>query len=269
MLSTKPRSLAQRRWLAHLAVHLTGSMIDLLAGSRDSGFSSKMILGYATGMGGNCFEYWLWTRVLHGRLAYNPTLHHSLPVTVFRWLFQKGGLTVGLYCYFEAIGVGFGNRTTEDASAWLTANSTIITHFTLSAMLALTVLADVRTSLSAVLRGMAPLHVNVGLAFLCIASLISLTIFAGREFSAANQEPLYSASYAVVLVLWVVIFGVVSAGHMSQDKRRARSRTSELSVVSTVPSVGGHRDKSCEDVTGPKRASFSALSGGAALTTGL
>ena len=165
MLANNGHSSTRGQSFAHLAVHITGSASGFVAESRVRGLSVGLASSYLIGMGGNVFQLWLWTRLMKPMLeTRNPTLLAELPITTFRWLFQRGGLTMGLYCFFEALGVSSSDRSTEDITPWLTANSTVLIHVTFSAVLSLTLLADSRTSLSAVLRGLAPLYMNIGLA---------------------------------------------------------------------------------------------------------
>ena len=123
------------------------------------------------------------------------------------------------YCYFESLGVGFSDDlTAEDIAPWLGANSAVLAHFTFSAWLSLTLLADSRTSLSAVLRGLAPLYEMTGLAIVFVASLISLAMFAGRGYTGRHEEPLYSAASTSCLLLWIDAAGVMAAGHAPQSQ---------------------------------------------------
>ena len=169
--------------VAHLTVHIVGNACTFGSDSRNIGFSLGLALSYFILMGSAVLEFWLWNRVIRPMLASrNSKLLAKLPVTVFRWLFQRGGLTMGMYCYFEALGAGADlDRSSEDIQPWLHANNCIISQYTLSVVLSLTMLADARTSLSAVLRGRAPLHVTVGLALAICASLIVLMMFAGGK----------------------------------------------------------------------------------------
>ena len=90
-------------------------------------------------------------------------------------------------------------------------------------MLSLTLLADLRASLSAVLRGLASLHVKAGVAVVFVASLISLAMFAGREFCKNEQGSLYRAAEASVLLLcWLISVGILMAGHVAQGNGTAK-----------------------------------------------
>jgi hypothetical protein len=197
----------------------------------------------------------------------NPTLLAELPVKTFRWLFQRGGLTVAMYCYFESLGTGFSDDlTAEDIAPWLGANSAVLMHFTFSAWLSLTLLADARISLSAVLRGLAPLYEMAGLAIVFVASLIPLMMFAGREYTGRQQESLYSASFASFLLLWIFAAGIMAAGHASQSQN---GTVKVQTLPAPAPPVGGStgaREGSNEE---DGAASFSELSGGGALTVGI
>ena len=218
MLATCEQSSARMISVAHLSLHLCGAASDFLTDCRTHDINVGFVLRHVIGMSGVVFELALWLCVLKPMLqARNPELHDELPATVFRWLLKKGGLTVGMYCYFEAVGVGFNTAVSEeDISPWLTANSAIIVHFSFSAALAFTLLADANISLSAILRGLAPLRLKIGFAVSVCTSLIPLGMFAGREFSDGSQAVLYSAAYAIFMSLWAAIFLIASAGHSSQ-----------------------------------------------------
>ena len=263
LASNGPPSLL-RRSVAHFMVHIAGVACSFGAASRSLGLSVGLTLVYFVAIGCTIFELWLLIRILLPMLATrNPKLHAELPITMFRWLFQRGGLTMALYCYFEALGVGFSDRTPEDISPWIDANNTVLVNFTLSAVLSLTLLADSRTSISSVLRGLAPLHVGLGLAVVFVASLISLTMFAGREFGDHQQGSLYNAAHASVLLLWVVSVGILTAGHASRGNNTAQQALATRN--------GEDDDNNNEGVTGREERglSLSAASGGAALATGI
>ena len=259
MLANNGESSAQQISVGHLAVLILGSVCSFGADARSFGLTMGLALNHLIHMGGTVFELWLWARIMKPTLAScNPTLLAELPFKAFRWLFQRGGLTMAMYCYFEAIGVGFSDRTAEDIEPWLLANSTALTHFTLSAVLSLTLLADSRTSLSTVLRGLAPLYEKVGLAVVFVTSLIALTMFAGREFSARQQQSLYSAVRTSFLLLWIVAIGIMAAGHKASQSQDGTAKVQTLAAP-------GRSDGNEEDGA----ASLSELSGGGALTVGI
>ena len=211
------------------------------------------------------FEFWFWTRVLRPMMAVrNPRLHDELPVTIFRWLFQKGGLTMSLYCYFEAAGVGYDTDISlEEISPWLTANSSMILHLTFFGVLGTTVLADSRTSLSEVLRGKAPRYLAVGLAASMGLSLFSLAMFAGREFSNRQQRSLYSVGFATLISLWLGVLGFMAVGHSSRRDMRSAKTASELATATAS------EDKGSPGQRGRGITFSSSLSGGATITTGI
>ena len=175
---------------------------------------------------------------------------------------------MAMYCYFESLGIGFSDDlTAEDIAPWLGANSAVLMHFTFSACLSLTLLADSRTSLSAVLRGLAPLYEMAGLAIVFVASLIPLTMFAGREYTGRQQKSLYSAAFASFSLLWIVAAGVMAAGHASQLEQNDTAKVQTLPVP--APSVGGSTEAGEGSNEEDGAASFSELSGGGALTAGI
>ena len=274
LLTTKARVSARRISLAHLAMMLMGVACAFGADVRCVGLTASMLLRHLVGGGGIIFEYHLWTHSVEPMLASrNPTLHAELPVTIFRWLFQKGGLTLSLYCFFEALGVGLDNDMSAlDFTPWFSATSSVITHFALSTALAATLLADARTSVSAVLRGMAPLYVTVGFVVSIVTSLIPVAMFAGREFGDRRQASLYSSAYSTFMLLWVVNGCIMMRGHAAQNARRAR-RTSQLDAPATAAvrrEENEEFDRSQSAQVSPRRISFSAASGGsAAISAGL
>lgn len=92
MLVTQKRSAARRIGAAHLFVQLAGIVCEKLAVSRNAGVEFAMG-DCIVQAGAACFEYCLWTRLIQPMLASgNPKLHDELPLSTFRWLFQKGGL---------------------------------------------------------------------------------------------------------------------------------------------------------------------------------
>ena len=168
---------------------------------------------------------------------------------------------MAMYCYFEALGAGYSDRTAEGIEPWLAANNAVLFHLALSAVLSLTLLADSRTSLSAVLRGLAPLYLNVGLAVVFATSLIPLVLFAGREFSKASEHhQLYDVASTSFLLLWVVAFGILAVGHATYPN------TTKVQTLAT-PVGGGSGEEDGTEEEGA--ASFSELSGGGALTAGI
>jgi hypothetical protein len=253
--------------VAHLTVHIVGNACTFGSDSRNIGFSLGLALSYLIFMGSAVLEFWLWNRVIRPMLASrNSKLLAKLPVTVFRWLFQRGGLTLGMYCYFEALGAGADlDRSSEDIQPWLHANNCIISQYTMSVVLSLTMLADARTSLSAVLRGRAPLHVTVGLALAICASLIVLMMFAGREFSDADEASFYSVANACFMLLWIVIAGIITAGQYVFRRHRAQTSATELASRSATGSVVGDGEEQAPS----GRITFSALSGSTVVTAGI
>ena len=178
---------------------------------------------------------------------------------------------MSMYCYFEALGVGFRIQmpdgddgeiiiiTADNIYPWLRSNSVMINHFTLPAVLAVTLLADSRISLNAVLRGLAPLYVKVGLALLFVASLISLAMFAGQEFSIQQERSVYHVylvAYVTFLLLWVLIGSIMAAGRISQD------RTAKVDGL-TTPAARGSSEEKGDDEQGRSALSNTAVSGGA------
>jgi len=257
MLANNGESSAQQISVGHLAVLILGNVCSFGADARSLGLTMGLALNHLISMGGTVFELWLWARIIKPTLASrNSTRLAELPFKAFRWLFQRGGLTMAMYCYFEAIGVGFSDRTAEDIEPWLLANHAVLLHFILSAVLSLTLLADSRTSLSAVLRGLAPLYEKVGLAVVFITSLIALTMFAGREFSARQQQSLYSAVHTSFLLLWIVAIGIMAAGHKAPQ---SQDGTAKVQTLAAPGRSGGNEDDGA--------ASLSELSG--ALTVGI
>lgn len=268
MTSNNESSSAKTISVVHLAVHLAGNACSLGADSLSMEFSAGQLLSYGVLMGAAVLEVCLWTRVIRPMLASrNPKLLAGLPIAVFRWLFQRGGLTMALYCYFEALGVGADlKRSSEDVAPWRNANNCMITHFTLSAVVSLTMLADARTSLSAVLRGKAPLHVTAGLVASTFTSCIVLVMFAGREFASRDQRPFYFVANVCVTLLWAVIGGIVTAGQYASKRRRAKTSATELAERSAM----GSGEECDEDVPASSaRITFSALSGSTAVTAGI
>lgn len=258
MLANNRLSSAPRLSVAHLAVHNMGAACSFGADARDIGVTGGLALSYLIGFGGNAFELLVWSRIvkptLHQR---NPTLVAELPVMVFRWLFQRGVLSMALYCYFEALGVGFSDRDAEDVTPWLIANSTVLMHLTFSGALSLTLLADSRTSISAVLRGLAPLRVTVALTVVFITSLIPLLIFAGREHGTRQQQQLYRTANTSFMLLWVVIISILAAPPYNSTAQQVQSG------CSVEDDEGG--------LTCRQRhvLSFSAASGGGVVTAGI
>ena len=173
----------------HFSVHILGVACSFGTALRTLGFTAGLMFSYFVGAAGILLELWLWMRVVKPLLASrNPTLLAKLPITAFRWLFQRGGLNMGLYCYFEALGVGFSDRAFEDIHPWLISNNTVLAHLTFSTALSITLLADSRATLHALLRGLAPLHVKLGLFIVIVTSLIPLIMFAGRDSAIASSN---------------------------------------------------------------------------------
>lgn len=284
MLSTREHSSAQKISVAHCSLHLVGVLSSSMATANALGVTVGWAVFCLVDTFAVVFELWVWTRVLRPYLAsYNRKLLNELPITIFRWLFANGGLTLCLYCYFEALGAGLEySSSPEDAVPWLIANSVTITHFTLAAALTTTIIADAGTSASTILRGKAPLYASLGFAAVMFTSLIPLALFAGREFSDRRQGSVYSAADAAFVLLWVGMFTSMAYGHSSpRTNRRLRSgrdrrgRGAQASGV-VVEDAGNSADrgasKGSEDpVTGArsKRLSASLLAGGAALSAGV
>ena len=252
MLATHESTRARMVLVAHFLVHLTGAVGGIVADAQSAEFTLGMALVHFISMGGVAFELWIWIRVLQPMLiAKNRALHDGLPIVAFRWLFQKGGLMMSLYVFFEAIGVGLdSDLSAKDIAPWQAANAAVIIHVTLAAVLEATLIADANISLGAVLRGAAPLCLTVGLAVLTLTSLIALALFAGREFCGGDQEVLYSTLFVVFLLLWVLTFGVVAAGHSS----RGSEHTTATDAIA-LPGEGEDEEQR------RRRASFSELSG--------
>ena len=233
------------------------------------GFTVGLALIYLIAMGGATWELWIWTRVIKPMLATrNPTLLAELPLTVFRWLFQRGGLTMAMYCYFEMIGVGVSGRAFEDIDPWLVANNVVLIHLTSSAVLTVTLLATSRTSLSTVLRGLAPLHEKVGLTIVFITSLIPLVLFSGREFTDHQQKSLYGVGYACFLLLWPIIFGIMACGHASQSQ----DGTAKVQTLAAQEGGRGKGGDVVDGVSGQRQGSsliFSAVSGSSVVNIGI
>ena len=263
MLANKGASSARKRSVVHLAVQGFGIVCHFGAELRRMGFTVGLALNSVFSVGGTVLELWLLTRIMLPTLASrNPTLHAELPIKVFQWLFQRGGLTMAMYCYFEAFGIGFSDGTAEDVRPWLDANNTVLLHLTFSAALSLTLLADSRTSLSAVLRGLAPLYEKVGLTIVFVTSLIPLAMFAGREWCDRQQQPLYSVASTSTSLLWAVAVGVLAAGHTLHlnNSKNNQALTAPVGGSSGEEEGGNEQDRA---------ASFSAVSGGGALTVGI
>ena len=267
MISNNERSSARNISVVHLGVHLAGNACTFGSDSRNMGFSVGLALSYLITMCAAVFQFWLWNRVMRPMLASrNPKLLSDLPITVFRWFFQRGVLTMALYCYFEALGVGADlERSSEDIQPWLNANNCVISQFTMSGFVSLTMLADARTSLSAVLRGRAPLHVTAGLAMTIFTSCTVLVMFAGREWGGADQKTLYDMAYACFMFLWFIIGGIVTAGQYAPRKRQ-RAKTAELANRSATRS-----EEECDDdiPASSERITFSEFSGSTAITAGI
>ena len=237
MLATNPA--ARRRSVAHLVVHIMGAACSFGADSRSIGLTVGLAASYAVSVGGNLFELWLWTRFMKPMLdSRNPTLVAELPITAFRWLFQRGGLSMSMYCYFEALGCGSSDRTTEDIKPWLIANSTVLMHMTFVAVLSLTLLADSRMSLSAVLRGLAPLYLKVSLFVVFVTSLIPLAMFSGREHSDHQQQFSYRTASTSFLLLWVLTVSILTAGHAPQYNSNVQV---ELQTQATQEATGDEK----------------------------
>jgi hypothetical protein len=64
--------------------------------------------------------------------------------------------------------------------------------------------------------------VKAGVAVVFVASLISLAMFAGREFCKNEQGSLYRAAEASVLLLWLISVGILMAGHVAQGNGTAK-----------------------------------------------
>ena len=185
LLTSNERYSTRRISVFHLATHVAGVAFSIRATLPSNIlFSFNVALRFLVGTGVPLFD-WMITHVILSKLrSRNPKLHAELPVTIFRWLTQKGGLAMGMYCYFEAAGVGYDTDTSlEDITPWLYANSTMVTHFTLATVLCATVVADENMSLKAVLKGQAPLYITLAFAALVSASLIPVAQFSGRELA--------------------------------------------------------------------------------------
>ena len=242
---------------SHLIMHLAGHASSFAATSRVAGVTAGLVVAYLIGTSGVLCEFFLFVRVVKPILALrNKRLHDELPLTIFRWMFHKAGLVMALYCYFEAVGVGFDSSlSSKDVSPWLTANNTTILHLTFSVALGSTLIADASTSLSAVLRGKAPSYVTVGFALSMCTSLIPLAMFAGREFAGRRQSAMYSTASVSFILLWAINLGVVSAGHSSQDALRAGDEDPQRSLLVRL----GTRMRNLSGAT----------SGGAAISAGI
>jgi len=131
-----------------------------------------------------------------------------------------------LYCFFEAVGIGFETRSLEDIGPWLVANTAMIDQLTFSAVLAATLIANARVTISAMLRGDAPIYVRVGFVVSICASLLPLVMFAGRQFSDERQGPLYKMALLSFHFLWIIIGGIIAAGH---SRRQVVVRESSIS----------------------------------------
>ena len=261
LLATDERSSARAISTVHLAVMLVGNVSSFIADLESLGVAIGLISLYVFRTFGYVFSFWLWYRVIKPMLKFrNAKLHDRLPVVIFRWFF-RGGLAISGFCYFEALGVGFDNhRDSMDIEPWLIANSIMIKHLTFSTALAVTLVADARTSFTDVLRGRAPVHVMIALAVTLCNSLLSLALFAGREFSGRQQQLWYRTAETTFTFLWCVTgcccwLSLRAARHHAQ---RSTSRT----TISAPTEVDDH------DVSASQRRdSFLATFGSAAVTT--
>ena len=174
-------------------------------------------------------EYWLWFEALRPMLK-RRVLHKHIPETIFSWLFRRGGVVYATYLYFESVGAGFQNLSLRDVAPWMHANNTVLTQFSLTSILALTIVADTGVSVSVVMRGRAPRHILVGFVLSGCTSFIALFVFAGRELASSRQTVIYVALWNVFLFLWAVTVFVMTAGHLkwfapSPTRRRVSQRT--------------------------------------------
>jgi len=266
MLSTRESLSAQKIAIVHLLVHVTGAMCNFMAIANMSGATAALIVKSFVGAVAVILELWVWTNLLRPYFAdHNRKLLNELPIKVFRLFFLKGGLTFSLYLYFEALGVSLRSHSPGDALPWMEANSLMITHFTLATALTITVLADSRISVSAILRGKAPRYVTVGFGAVMCNSIIPLALFAGREFADRRHDSTYAASQISFRLLWIGIFIIMVAGHSSPRTNRHRRR-SKAQVGAVAESNTAFKDPTASP---PTRLSGSMLSDGTMLTAGI
>lgn len=149
----------------------------------------------------------------------------------------------------------------EELEPWLLANNAILVQLASSSFVAITLVADTRASLSAVLRGKAPRHITSLFVFSICTAFISLIMFAGRENAGERQLELYRALYAIFILLWIGMIGAGAVAHSSYQKERgARSASSRLAPMTTVLGSGVGEEK--DDAAG----TFSATSCEAAMS---
>ena len=268
---TDKRPSTRRLILAHLGVQILGAAGSYAVSVQDLGFDWSSMLGNMIGSAGILFEVWLCTRVLLPLLkVHSPSLYAKLPLTIFRWLFERGGLTVALYVYFESVSVGLDTeRSSQNVDPWLWANSAMLMQFTFSALLAATVFADAGSSLSVMLRGKAPEHVSVSFALMSCTSLLALILFAGREFAGERQLVLFTQVYNLITLLWVMNIGITV---VSLFPRYVRKRSS-ISSLSGGAGYSGEQNPSSDDSNvgapggGPEQqASVDDVSGASAIS---
>ena len=242
---TDKRPSTRRLILAHLGVQILGAAVSYAVSVQDLGFDWTSMLANMIGSAGILFEVWICTRVLLPLLkVHSPSLYAKLPLTIFRWLFERGGLTVALYVYFEYVSVGLGTeRSSQNVDPWLWANTAMLMQFTFSALLAATVFADAGSSLSVMLRGKAPQHVSVSFALMSCTSLLALILFAGREFAGERQLVLFTQVYNLITLLWVLNIGITV---VSLFPRYVRKRSS-ISSLSGGAGYSGEQNPSSDD----------------------
>lgn len=275
MLTTDTRSSAPRVLISHAAVHNFGAASRALADARHMGVGWGVVSSALFSMAVCPFELWIWLLVLRPMLVRrNKQLHDNLPLTIFHYLSQKGGLTMGLYLYFENVGVGMqGMRSLEDIVPWIDANNVVLSQFALSAVLAATLFADSRTSVLLLLRGKAPWYVTVGFALATCTSLVAMTLFAGREFSGDRQLAFSNLMWYLFTLLWGVTFGVMAAAASSRYEQGAGGDNLEIHNVPTVATLPAVRsddeEKSHVERREPssRRVSFTTASGGSAMSS--
>ena len=107
------------------------------------------------------------------------------------------------------------NLEMSDFYPWLVANSAVLVNTTLSTVLAMTFIADTGVTMSTVLRGRAPNHVTMCFVLSLCTSVITLAMFAGREWAGRKYIGLYVVLWVTFISLWAVIFAVARIAHSS------------------------------------------------------
>ena len=226
----------------HAIVHLTGIALATM-GDVDSSGASLMIVRGLRQLPGISLVAVLVFRILPSWInltgQQDAAIRRSqLSERAFRWLFERGGLLFGLYCYFESMGC-----FDAECKSWSIANNSVLFQAAMSAALMMTVLTDVRSSVIATLKGRAPQHVILAVTMTMTNWALCCFLFSGREFVGNNHSRLYADLQLTSECMWIATWSVTFRLHTKWARQKPasflRANSLKVSAVEMDEAVKG------------------------------